>query len=209
MICRITGDLVHVDDDTVELDINGLGYEVAIPPITAQRLQELDPGARVELFTRHFISIEGNRGTPCLMGFDSPLHRDFFEKLLEVSRFGPRNALRSIAIPIAQYTMAIELNDTRMLRSLPGVGAQRAKDIVASLQGKLGRFADVCELPPTPDGEGQQATGMLNEMEQDALNVLEMLGMAAHDVVTALLDLRKTMPQPESADDLIKEIFKK
>ena len=67
---------------------------------------------------------------------------EFFEKLLEVPRLGPMSALRALIIPVAEIARAIELQDETFLKKLPGVARQRARDMIATLQGKLAAFVD-------------------------------------------------------------------
>ncbi|MBU0606250.1 MAG: hypothetical protein KKI08_00135 [Armatimonadetes bacterium] len=205
MIRRIRGELGEITPETVEVCVGGLSYEVVVPPAAAGNLREREPGTEVELYTFQFMQIDGVRGTPVLMGFETPAQRDFFERLLEVPRFGPRSAIRSISIPVATYAKAIEICDTKMLRSLPGVGAQKAKDIVATLQGKVGRFIDVVEV------EAARPPGGLPESdaEEQALLVLEQLGMTRADALRAVLHLREAQPDLNTADQIVKAVFRR
>jgi len=205
MIRRIRGELGSITPETVEVHVGGLWHEVVVPPATAGNLAGREPGTEIELYTFQFMQIDGVRGTPVLMGFETPAQRDFFERLLEVPRFGPRSAIRSIALPVATYAKAIEIGDTKVLRSLPGVGAQKAKDIVATLQGKVGRFIDVAEV------EAARPPGGLPEsdVEEQALLVLEQLGMTRADAMRAVLHLRDTEPDLKTADQIVKAVFRR
>jgi len=205
MIRRIRGELVAVGPEAVQLDVGGLCYEIVVSAPTAEHLAEREFGTAVELHLYQFMQIDGNRALPVLMGFETPAHRDFFERLLEVPRLGPRGAIRSMAIPVAIYAKAIEISDTKLLRSLPGVGAQKARDIVATLQGKLGQFVAVAEveaaLPPAGLPE--------SDLEDEALFVLEQLGMSRADALRAVLGLRDTQPPPKTADEVVKAVFRR
>jgi Holliday junction DNA helicase RuvA len=205
MIRRIRGELGEIGPETVEVIVGGLGYEVVVPPAVADHLGEREQGSEIELHTYEFMVIEGVRGTPVLMGFETPAQRDFFERLLDIPRFGPRSAIRSITIPVATYAKAIELGDTKLLRSLPGVGAQKAKDMVATLQGKVGRFIDVAEVEAAraPGGPPE------SDVEEQALLVLEQLGMTRADALRAVLHLRDTQPDLQTADQIVKAVFRR
>jgi len=205
MIRRIRGELGETTPETVELHVGGLWYEVVLPPAAAEKLAEREVGAEIELYTFQFMQIDGVRGTPVLMGFETPAQRDFFERLLEVPRFGPRSAIRSISIPVATYAKAIEIGDTKLLRSLPGVGAQKAKDIVATLQGKIGRFIDVAEVEAARPPAGLPES----DAEEQALLVLEQLGMNRADALRAVLHLRDTQPDLKTADQIVKAVFRR
>ena len=205
MIRKIRGELAAAGPESVELEVGGLSYEIFVAPASAEHLAEREEGAQIVLHLYHFLAIDANRATPFLMGFETPGQRDFFEKLLDVPRFGPRGAIRSMSIPVATYAKAIEIGDTKMLRSLPGVGPQKAKDIVATLQGKVGRYVDVAEVEalraPTAQPE--------SDAEDQALLVLEQLGMSRADALHAVLRLRETQPDLKTADEMVKAVFRR
>lgn len=205
MICRIRGSLVAVGPETVELAVGGLVYEVTVSPATAEHLAEREVGAVVELHVYNFLQIDGNRGLPVLMGFETPAHLRFFERLLDVPRLGPRGALRSMTVPVATYARAIEIGDTRLLRSLPGVGPQKAKDIVASLQGKMGPFVDVAEVEST----GRPTVKPESDAENEALAILETLGVGRADALRSILALRDHDPPLRTADEIVKAVFRR
>ena len=205
MIRRIRGVLAAIGPESIELEVGGLGYEIIVSPPTAEHLAERPEGAEVELHLYHFLAIDANRATPILMGFEAPGQRDFFEKLLDVPRFGPRGAIRSMSVPVATYAKAIEIGDTKMLRSLPGVGPQKAKDIVATLQGKVGRYLDVNEVETTHAPVGLPES----DAEDQALLVLEQLGMSRPDALHAVLRLREAQPDLKTANEIVKAVFKR
>jgi Holliday junction DNA helicase RuvA len=76
-----------------------------------------------------------------LIGFTSELDREFFEKLITVKDVGPMVAARSLAAPVGEIAAAIARQDEGYLRRLPGIGPQKAKNIVAQLQAKVAKFA--------------------------------------------------------------------
>ena len=76
-----------------------------------------------------------------LIGFTSELDREFFEKLITVKDVGPLVAARSLAAPVGEIAAAIARQDEGYLRRLPGIGPQKAKNIVAQLQAKVAKFA--------------------------------------------------------------------
>jgi len=82
-----------------------------------------------------------NQPKPVLIGFTSELDREFFEKLITVKDVGPMVAARSLAAPVGEIAAAIARQDEAYLRRLPGIGPQKAKNIVAQLQAKVAKFA--------------------------------------------------------------------
>ena len=106
-----------------------------------------------------------NQPRPVLIGFTSDLDKEFFEKLITVKDVGPLVAARSLAAPVAEIAAAIARQDEAYLRRMPGIGPQKAKNIVAQLHGKVAKFASLsrrrrlsrrsllrCRPPPTTKG---------------------------------------------------------
>ncbi len=201
MIRRLRGELVEVGPEWALVEVGGLAYEVFLPPPVRDRLAERELGTHVELFTYYYLQTDGNRVTPYLVGFESQTQREFFERLLEVPRLGPLSAARSMVLPVAHLARAIELQDEGVLRRLPGVGRQRARDIIATLQGKLGRFLEEAELPEVaPLAEPR------NQREQEALEVLLQLGFSRNEALRSLRQAVSTNPEAE-ADELVRLVF--
>lgn len=204
MIRRIRGRLVDLHDESVLLETGGLTYEVYLPHHVRERLEGRAPGSEVELCTYHYLQTDQAKSVPTLLGFENDTQRAFFEMLLDVPRMGPRAALRAFAVPAPTLAKAIELQDTRMLKTLPGVGVQKAKDMIATLAGKLGRFVDVRELERAA-GPAEQP---LADFEDDALEVLTQLGMSRADAVQAIRQVREADPTVDSPDEIVRRVFR-
>jgi len=202
VIKRLRGQLVHVAEESALVEVGGLAYEVMLPPPVRDRLAERGLGTEVELFTFYYMQTDGNRVTPYLLGFENEPQRELFERLLEVPRLGPLSVLRAFILPVGELARAIELRDEGLLRKLPGVGRQRARDMIATLQGKLGRFLDARELAEVvPLAEPQ------NETEREALEVLMQLGLSRPEVLRSLRQTAQAHPEAESADELVRLVF--
>jgi Holliday junction DNA helicase RuvA len=203
MIKRVRGELLAVQPESALIEVGGLAYEVLLPPPVRDRLAERGLGSTVELYTYHYLQSDGNRVTPYLLGFESELQREFFERLLEVPRLGPMSALRALVLPVGEMARAIELEDETLLRKLPGVARQRARDMVATLQGKLARFVDAGEISAAyvPLTEPQ------TEVETETLEVLLQLGFNRPDALRALRLAATNHPEAETSDELVRLVF--
>ena len=49
--------------------------------------------------------------------------------------------MKALVLPIPQIARAIEERDSKTLESLKGIGKRTADKIIATLQGKVGKFA--------------------------------------------------------------------
>lgn len=203
MISRLRGTLRRVRDDHCELDVGGVCYQVLLPLAVAEHLSERPFGSEVELHTYHYLQLDPQKAVPVILGFEDEYQRGFFELLLQVPKFGPRAALKAMALPVPTLAKAISLQDTRLLRSLPGVGQQKAKDIIATLEGKIDLFLQA----PTPFEDA--AVEPTIEAEDDAVDLLEQLGMPRADALRRVLAARRNHPEIETAEQLVRLVFRR
>ena len=89
MISHLRGKLAVKEPNLAVVDINGVGYAVAIPVTTYSALPAL--GGDVVLHTYTHV----REDTLALFGFLKTAERSLFEKLISVSGVGPRLALWS------------------------------------------------------------------------------------------------------------------
>src|SRR4029077_4236465 len=82
-----------------------------------------------------------SKSIPILIGFSNRIEKEFFERFITVSGVGPKAAVKALKPPIPDIAEAIDAGDLPFLKSLPGIGEQRAKEIIAKLQGKMGKFS--------------------------------------------------------------------
>src|SRR5690348_13222876 len=155
MIASLRGRVRRKLEDRIVVEAAGVGYEVFVPPVTQQELVHAKAGdgdaADEVMLAIHYHATQ-NQPRPVLIGFTSELDKEFFEKLITVKDVGPLVAARSLAAPVGDIAAAIARQDEGYLRRLPGIGPQKAKNIVAQLHGKVAKFALV-----QPDGGAVEA----------------------------------------------------
>ncbi len=203
MIVRLKGRLIEKDGQSLVVDVQGLHYEVFVPASVLARIhQHLDAQGNVDLITYHYFQIDPAKGVPVLIGFLNDLEKDFFLQFITVSGIGPRAAIKALNKPISEITRAIDENDVSFLKTLPGIGTQRAKEIVAKLQGKVGRFGllkdqDIERPSSEPPDWQKEALAVLLQLQYkrpEALDMIERALKRSHDIQTA--------------EDLLNEIYK-
>ncbi|MCH7871608.1 MAG: Holliday junction DNA helicase RuvA, partial [Planctomycetes bacterium] len=145
MISRIRGTLVERKENTVYLQNDGMTYEVWIPASIMRNLDNHIVDNQLELITYYYHQLEPSRAIPILIGFINEVEREFFERFITVSGVGPKAAVKALTQPFPLIAKAIDEGDIDLLRSMPGIGPQRAKEIIAKLQGKVGKFALIQE----------------------------------------------------------------
>ncbi len=204
MIARLCGILVERGTNHVLMEVKGLTYEILIPTAVMQRLQEVaQPQGELRLVTFHYHQVEPSRSTPVLIGFLNEIEREFFEVFITVSGIGPRAALRALNKPISQIARAIDEGDVDFLRSLPGIGPQRAREIVAKLQHKIGKFGLVQDAA----AGGTQACAE-TDIEQEAVEVLMQLEYKKPEAVAMVKKAMERKPGLGSAEELLNEVYK-
>ncbi len=200
MIYQIKGMLVKKEENRVIIDSGGLLYEVHIPKTVYRNLNH-SKGQTVELVIYHYLNIDKNKGVPVLIGFTEELQRDFFEKFISVSGVGPKAAIRAFDKPIAIIAKAIEEGDVEFLKTLAGIGKQRAKQIVAHLQGKVGRFALIKDAKNTYEPKK-------DELMQEAKEVLRRLQYNAKESEKMIKKALDARPGLDSVEELLNEIYR-
>lgn len=202
MICKIKGQLAKKNQQSAVIEKNGIFYQVDIPHTVSLHLA--DVGQQVELVIYHYLNITKNKGVPILIGFTDELEKEFFEKFISVSGIGPKAALRAFDKPVPFIAKAIEEADMNFLTDLAGVGKQRAKQIIAHLQGKVGRFA----LLKEGQEEAKQKDLVKKEIHQEAKQILTRLQYKAQEIDRMIKKAIASNPKLESTESLLNEIYK-
>lgn len=170
MISRISGKLVERGVNYLLIDIGNFCYEVLVPITVIERLDEfINSDGAVSLQTFHYHQVDQSKSIPVLIGFLNEIERDFFEIFITVSGIGPRAAIKALNKPISLIAQAIDEGDVVFLKSLPGIGEQRAREIVAKLQNKVGRFGLI------QDNKVKAGGVKTKDIEEEALAVLMQL----------------------------------
>mgnify|MGYP001397729313 FL=1 len=140
MFARIEGVLREKTPDSVLVETGGLSYDIMLPRCVGEKISGVGQGDPIRLEIFSYLQIDGNRGEAMYVGFTNAIEREFFEALLTVASVGPKTAAKAFSLPMAQIARYIDEGDHASLRRLPGIGNQKAKDIIAKLQGKVARF---------------------------------------------------------------------
>lgn len=203
MIARISGKIIEKGQNYLLIDVGGISYEVYLPQAVMQRIDDnQNQDGMVSLVTYHYLQVEPSRGTPVLIGFLNEIEKEFFEIFITVSGIGPRAALKALNQPISQIARAIDEADTNFLRSLPGIGQQRAREIIAKLQNKVGKFALI------RDAEVKEMKAAGSDIEEEALAVLMQLEYKKSEAVNMIKKAMERSSSIHSTEELLNEVYK-
>ena len=203
MITYLKGKLLKKEEDRIVVLVNGVGYDVRLPYIVRQtykRKKAGQDGEEVELFVSYQQS--ERQPKPLLIGFNFEVEREFFEKFIEVEDIGPIKAVRALTMPIPKIARAIEERDVKTLKTLNGIGARTAEKVVASLNGKVGKFAlmkeDMIEIPEEPEDLKRQVQEVL----------VKQLGHKQSEANRMVDEAIKRKPDVSTAEELFEEVYR-
>lgn len=193
MITFVEGELVERMPTRAIVSCNGVGYELAIPLSTFDRLPA--EGTRCRVLTRLVVREDAH----LLFGFASESERALFDLLLGVSRVGPKVALAVLSgLTVAEIRRAIAYEDVAMLARVSGVGKKTAERIVVELKDKI-------EKAGAGVGETVKLGAGIDGVAHEAMAALVVLGYSrqeAQDVVKkAAAAMEKT---PVTTEELIR-----
>jgi holliday junction DNA helicase RuvA len=201
MISRIKGKLIKKNQNSILLEINNIGYDVFVPLTVLNDLKDKKSGDEIELITFHYLANEPARSTPVLIGFTNQIEKEFFEKFITVSGVGPKAAFKALSEPISMVIQAIESADIAHLKSLPGIGEQRAKEIIAKLQGRLGRFGLIKDTFKPADIE------LKKNIEEEAIEVLCQLQYRRPEAIEMIKRALQQNQDIKTTEELLNEVY--
>jgi holliday junction DNA helicase RuvA len=203
MIARISGKITGKGDNSLLIEVGGVTYEVFLPVMVMQKIDDnklTDNG--INLITYHYLQSDPSRSIPVLIGFLNEVEKEFFESFITVSGIGPKAALRALNKPISQIARAIDEGDLVFLKSLPGIGQQRAKEIVAKLQNKVGKFGLVKD-------DHLRVEKAKSDTEKEVQAVLMQLGYKKAEADSMVKNaLEHASASLNSAEELLNEVYK-
>jgi holliday junction DNA helicase RuvA len=141
MIARLTGRPEVRDEQTLIVDVGGVGYLVSA---TRSALRRARKAEEMSLETYTHVREDALQ----LYGFAEPEERELFEHLLSVSGVGPKVALAIVSGSTpAELRHAIAVEDAARFQAIPGIGKKTAQRVVLELKEKLGADAVAAPAP--------------------------------------------------------------
>ena len=200
MIGYLEGKLLKKEADRVLLLVNHVGYEVLLPTIVMQSLQENQVDDNISLYI--FFQQTERQPKPVLIGFNLEIEKEFFQYFISVEDIGPLKAVKALEIPVREIATAIESGEIARLTQLKGIGRRTAQKIIATLEGKMGKFALIqpSEHPETP---------LIDDFTKQVLEVMiKQLGHKPADAKKMIAKAMKRNESISSAEELFDEVYK-
>jgi Holliday junction DNA helicase RuvA len=204
MISYLEGTLLNKSEDKIVILCQGIGYEVLLPAIVRQAYNSKNAGEDGDRIKLHIYYHQSERQPkPILVGFNLDVEKEFFEKFIKVEAIGPIAAVKALVLPVNVIAQAIEERDVKTLERLKGVGKRTAEKIVATLNGKVGKFALVKEemIPPTIEPE---------DVRRLVENVLvKQLGHKRSEAVNMVDEALAKNPAIITPEELFEEVYQR
>jgi Holliday junction DNA helicase RuvA len=178
MIGRLRGTLVGRSEQSITLDVAGVGYEI----FTAPRTQAELPGVGEDVVVYTHLHVREDSLT--LFGFVSDAERNLFRTLITASGVGPKVGLAILSVlSVTEIRRAIATEDVDALTVVPGVGKRSAQKMVLELKPKLDEQEAVVI----------SGTGAAAQLRQ----ALEGLGYSPNEVREAVAAANPELPVAE------------
>ncbi len=168
MIGKLRGKIDFIGEDSLIIDVNGVGYVVFA---SSRTLSRCVAGNEISLFIETHVREDHIH----LYGFESRGEQDMFLTLIKVQGVGARMCLNILSVFDAQQVSDIILaEDKTSLTRVSGVGKRIAERIVTELKNKLPSISDVLSDSSVTEAKAPSASSAIS----DAVSALENLGYA-------------------------------
>jgi len=200
MIGYLEGKLLKKEEDRILLLANQVGYEILLPVVVMETLASRSIGDEVSLYI-YFQQTE-RQPKPVLIGFNLEAEREFFQLFISVEDIGPLKAVKALDVPVRDIARAIEVKDVGRLKRLKGIGDRTAQKIIATLHGKMEKFALIRKTE-------QQEAPVTKDIHQQVLEVLVyQLGHKMTDAKQMIAEAIERNQTISTAEELFEEVYR-
>jgi holliday junction DNA helicase RuvA len=201
VIASLSGQYKGRLDESMILEVGGVGYLVYLPPVVWDALGEPRPDQSLHFRIHYQVSAQQPR--PTLFGFLSEDEKEFFELLASIPRMGGRNAARAMVLPVNVLASAIQDGNRELLDRLPGVSSNGAEKIIASLRKKVARFVGLEQVAAAPPADSR------DELRTDAVDLLVVMDVRRPEAARAVDQILADSPALTTVQDVVTEFFRR
>ncbi len=200
MIGYLEGKLLKKEDDRILLLANQVGYEVILPAVVMETLKIKTIGDEISLYI--YYQQTERQPKPLLIGFNLETEKEFFQYFISVEDIGPLKAVKALNIPIHDIANAIELKDVSKLKQLKGIGERTAQKIIATLEGKMDKFALIHKTD-------REETLLYTDFSRQVLDLLvARLGHNTANAKRMILEAIKRNNSISTPEELFEEVYR-
>jgi holliday junction DNA helicase RuvA len=200
VIGYLEGKLLKKESERILLLVNHVGYEILLPSIVMETLNAKSIGDEITLYI-YFHQSE-KQPKPVLIGFNLEIEKEFFQYFISVEDIGPLKAVKALTMPVRDISRAIESKDAAALKQLKGIGSRTAQKIIATLEGKMNKFALIRKSE-------QKYDSVSEDMGQKVIDLLvSQLGYKLAEAKLMVAEAMKRNRFISSPEDLLEEVYR-
>jgi Holliday junction DNA helicase RuvA len=200
MIGYLEGKLLKKGDDRILVLANQVGYEVLLPVFVMNTFRAKPVGDPVSLYIYHQQT--ERQPKPVLIGFNLEVEKEFFQYFISVEAVGALKAVKALDIPVRDIARAIESKNVQKLKQLKGIGDRTARKIIATLEGKMDKFALIRMTQ-------QEEIPIVEDLAKQVLDVLvNQLGYKIKDAKQMISDAMKRNSNISTPEELFEEVYR-
>ena len=222
MIGKISGIIDYVSDDHILVDVGGVGYVIYVTGSTLKQLPKANQ--KISLFTELVVREDLLQ----LIGFVTPIEREWYKLLTSVQGVGSKAALALLGqLPLRTISRAILLEDSDTIKAAQGIGPKIAQRLVLELKGKVpsmltfkGKTKQTQFEQTDKDStnnrlfvnDGDQFNDLdldnVSEIELDAISGLVNLGYSQIDSSKVVAEILNQTSNVSNVEELIRRTLK-
>ena len=168
MIAYLSGKLLEKQDNTLIVDVGGVGYEVSIPLSTFYEIGDIGSDVQLRIYTHV------REDAIQLFGFKTNRERELYLRLISVQGIGAKSGIAMLSgMSADELILALRTEDLAKLSTIPGVGRKTAERMVIELRDKVGQTSveGTSALDAVTTGSVP-----IDDVFEDALSALVNLG---------------------------------
>ena len=200
MIGYLEGKLLKKGDDRILVLANQVGYEVLLPVFVMNTFRAKPVGDPVSLYIYHQQT--ERQPKPVLIGFNLEVEKEFFQYFISVEAVGALKAVKALDIPVRDIAIAIESKNVQKLKQLKGIGDRTARKIIATLEGKMDKFALIRKSQ-------KEEIPIVEDLSQQVLDVLvDQLGYKIKDAKQMITNAMERNSNISTPEELFEEVYR-
>ena len=200
MIGYLEGKLLKKGNDRILVLANQVGYEVLLPAFVMNTFKAKSVGDPVSIYIYHQQT--ERQPKPVLIGFNLEVEKEFFQYFISVEAIGALKAVKALDIPVRDIARAIESKNVQTLKQLKGIGDRTARKIIATLEGKMDKFALIRKSQ-------KEEIPIVEDLSQQVLDVLvDKLGYKIKEAKQMITDAMKRNSNISTPEELFEEVYR-
>ena len=192
MFSFVKGKIVRKTGNSVEIETNGLGFEVHLSLNTLSKVGEV--GDEVFLYALVMMRDEIFQ----IYGFSSLSEKEIFRELINIPGIGTRIALGILSyFEVDEFLDCVRRNDLNKLIKLPGIGRKTAERVLLEFREKANKISleKVDKLEPKDEN-----------IFIETIAALSVLGFPENKTKAVVRELIKTIPvESRTVENLVRQ----